>query len=715
MPEYKFLASANIDVFPSGFRGESYGISKLTTEQNLTQTRLFSAYAKNNNFIIKHPNDTNKLILGIYGYIFILDINVLESLIYSIPENGRSNLYACINLRQLDSNYGNVLGVLGSSSDSILDVDDVFKGLGFANSDIEGISDSLKIKITDDSGVITYSNLKLSSDEIRDYASDKPISDTFTTKDFISDTVKCDNINNVKIDGSSSNHLLKTIKFNGSLSLPGNAPFINALLQQESIGFPSWISYSEDSLPSTIVKRDSLGDILCNRVNGVYIYLSDTGNVVLKNNSLSDKYHLLIESNGANNGCLKVTSEGQIYAKASNTTDDNAKIKLSGNVQVLGNLAISTDVNVTVKKDLYAYSGLTVGESDSQTGPVTIKSYGFQPTTIIGPNNGTIRLPDNHSGGYDAVLTQNNAIPKWTQVSSTNITGTVVSRNASGISEFNNIKVTNSKVKNKKFIYTDTDGSLAGKDSISVNDISDIKNVAKTGSYNSLTDTPTIATPEKEGLGKTGYIENGKNYAVKVDANSKMYVNVPWVDTNTTYSAANPSTLGLVKTGYSNNGKNYAVNLDSNSKMYVNVPWTDNNTTYSISSPDQGSVKLTPSSGNSSTITLSNLGKSGSPTFTKVTAGSFVSTSDLRLKTNIKDYVSKKSILDLPIKSFDYISGEKNQIGCIAQDLQEICPELVEENSEGYLTIKESKLIYLLINEVKQLKSEINELKNKVK
>ena len=52
-------------------------------------------------------------------------------------------------------------------------------------------------------------------------------------------------------------------------------------------------------------------------------------------------------------------------------------------------------------------------------------------------------------------------------------------------------------------------------------------------------------------------------------------------DNNTTYSQATSSALGLVKIGYTTSGKNYAVALDSNGKMYVNVPWTDNNTTYS--------------------------------------------------------------------------------------------------------------------------------------
>lgn len=54
------------------------------------------------------------------------------------------------------------------------------------------------------------------------------------------------------------------------------------------------------------------------------------------------------------------------------------------------------------------------------------------------------------------------------------------------------------------------------------------------------------------------------------------------VPTNTTYAKANTTTLGLVMIGYSENGRNYPVELDSSGKMYVNVPWTDTNTTYGV-------------------------------------------------------------------------------------------------------------------------------------
>lgn len=92
-------------------------------------------------------------------------------------------------------------------------------------------------------------------------------------------------------------------------------------------------------------------------------------------------------------------------------------------------------------------------------------------------------------------------------------------------------------------------------------------------------------------------------------------------------------------------------------------------------------------------------------------APGFKSNSDRRLKENIKEFSPQKSILDLPVVEFDYKDTKKHTIGCIAQDLQEICPEIVSENANGFLSIEESKLVYLLLDEVKKLRAEVDQLK----
>ena len=90
-----------------------------------------------------------------------------------------------------------------------------------------------------------------------------------------------------------------------------------------------------------------------------------------------------------------------------------------------------------------------------------------------------------------------------------------------------------------------------------------------------------IATSSNAGLVKsttTGKTEN-RDYMVEVNPDGTMKVNVPWVNTNTTYSAGTGLSLSgttfSVKTGYSESGKNYAVKTDTNGNLYVNVPWVN--------------------------------------------------------------------------------------------------------------------------------------------
>ena len=113
------------------------------------------------------------------------------------------------------------------------------------------------------------------------------------------------------------------------------------------------------------------------------------------------------------------------------------------------------------------------------------------------------------------------------------------------------------------------------------------------------------------------------------------------------------------------------------------------------------------------TIGNINFNKNNITGITKIQAKTFDAISDVRKKTAIQDYICKNSILDLPIKEFEFIDDETHtkHIGCIAQDLQKICPEIVHEDKYGYLSIEETKLVYLLLQEVKELKKEIKTLK----
>ena len=88
--------------------------------------------------------------------------------------------------------------------------------------------------------------------------------------------------------------------------------------------------------------------------------------------------------------------------------------------------------------------------------------------------------------------------------------------------------------------------------------------------------------------------------------------------------------------------------------------------------------------------------------------------SDARLKENLQRFFEpKKSILDLPVYTYNFIGRDEKMLGCLAQDLQEICPEIVNEDTNGYLSIQESKIVYLLLEEVKKLRAELDRLNTK--
>jgi len=110
-----------------------------------------------------------------------------------------------------------------------------------------------------------------------------------------------------------------------------------------------------------------------------------------------------------------------------------------------------------------------------------------------------------------------------------------------------------------------------------------------------------------------------------------------------------------------------------------------------------------------STLVNGNLNVTGT-----VSASGYTTTSDKRLKENIKEFKPEATILNLPIYIYDYKEGLKAQVGCLAQDLQELFPELVVENENGFLSIQESKLVYPLLLELKRQQEEIEALKTEI-
>lgn len=84
----------------------------------------------------------------------------------------------------------------------------------------------------------------------------------------------------------------------------------------------------------------------------------------------------------------------------------------------------------------------------------------------------------------------------------------------------------------------------------------------------------------------------------------------------------------------------------------------------------------------------------------------FYETSDVRLKNVIGNAdIDIEKIINLSIVYFTFKNDEKNKqhIGVIAQEIAQICPEMVEKDKDGYLTVDYSKLSLLCLYCLKDL------------
>ena len=100
--------------------------------------------------------------------------------------------------------------------------------------------------------------------------------------------------------------------------------------------------------------------------------------------------------------------------------------------------------------------------------------------------------------------------------------------------------------------------------------------------------------------------------------------------------------------------------------------------------------------------------------------GSWLNSSDRRLKKDIKQYEDGLDEIAM-INTINYKYNEKSghdttkeYVGVIAQELQKIAPYMVSEDSNGYLAVDNSAMMYMLVNAVQTLKQENIELSKKV-
>ena len=174
---------------------------------------------------------------------------------------------------------------------------------------------------------------------------------------------------------------------------------------------------------------------------------------------------------------------------------------------------------------------------------------------------------------------------------------------------------------------------------------------------------------------------------------------VPTLNQSTTGNAATATTLQTARTinGVSFNGSGNItvepyIEDDESTNATRYMVFTDNSTAGHKRLNEDSSLTYNPST---------NI----------LTAGQFNATSDIKLKENITTIESGlDKVCQLRGVEFDFKSNGQHSLGVIAQEVEQVLPDLVSE-VDGTKTVAYANLTAVLIEAVKELKAEVAELR----
>jgi hypothetical protein len=211
---------------------------------------------------------------------------------------------------------------------------------------------------------------------------------------------------------------------------------------------------------------------------------------------------------------------------------------------------------------------------------------------------------------------------------------------------------------------------------------------------------------------------------------------------------------GLLPPAISNSAASYAnaafaaANTVTSASSYANSAFTVANNSLGIDTTQNTNISSASSYANSAFSKANNALTAASNTATSVQFGSFGvgtaasgTTGEIRATNNITAYYSsdkryKKNVINIqnPLEKLQQINGvefdwteeymaqhggedgyfiREHDIGVIAQEIESILPEIVATREDGYKAVKYDRIVALLIEAIKELKSEVDQLKNK--
>ena len=227
-----------------------------------------------------------------------------------------------------------------------------------------------------------------------------------------------------------------------------------------------------------------------------------------------------------------------------------------------------------------------------------------------------------------------------------------------------------------------------------------------TSAFTAATAAQVVAVISTTAVTNATNATNTTNTAITDDTTTNATMYPTWVTTTTgnlpqktssTKLTFNPSTGTLTSTAFVGDGSG----LTGVGATITND--TTTNATRYILFDDVTSGTLTSVGVSSTKLTYN-------PSTGALSSTSHVSSSDVRLKDNIKTIENGLTKLE-ELRGVSYTRNNQPEIGVIAQEVETIIPEVVQTGEDGYKTVSYGNMIGLLIEAVKELSNEVNKLK----
>lgn len=402
--------------------------------------------------------------------------------------------------------------------------------------------------------------------------------------------------------------------------------------------------------------------------------------------------------------------------------------------------------------------------STTPTETITFNLSNASPNTFFGNNNSTIGLPS-----Y-------NTLQALTRINDTNVTLTLggtpdtalakpvsltlgwigqleVSRGGTGASSLTGILIgnatysvtaiqgTSNQLLRRNSTNTAYEFSLLENDNITNSTIqyNKIQNVtadrllgrlSTNGNIEELTESQIRGFIQKGNLVQGSNISLSGTLSNRLIGSGDITVNHAITSTQSSVSNANGNVIQSITldTNFGHVTNISTIDLDSRYNNYIHPSGFTNQPSTSLTGSSVISQITVNNEGHvtgvsTRNITLSDLSYSipslqsvtdvGNTTTNTITASNFITTSDIKIKTDITPIKNALDTLDKFI-SYEYFKNGSKEAGFIAQEVKEVIPYTVFENSDGLLTMSDRPILAYLHSAVLELKNEIDKIKDKL-